>query len=133
MPHSANEPAGDINGNKGERRPQVLVWIAPELLQSPGMLRILHEAELLPVPEDKWEEFIRASMESGGFALGGRLAEIHHGAGIWISPEHEQALEVMIPWMFVRSVVTAPDAEPRRVFGLSRNGKSMQPKTGIPE
>lgn len=104
----------------------------PEFLQSPGILRILHEAELLPVAENKWEEFIRSATETGGFALEGRLAEINHGAGIWISPESAQGLELMIPWAFVRSVATAPELEARRFFGLPGNGKWKPSKNGVP-
>lgn len=119
--HALKERANGKSGARSDSRRQVLVWIAPEFLQSPGILRILHEAELLAVPENKWTEFIRSAVEAGGFALEGRLAEINHGAGIWISPEGGQDLELMVPWAYVRSVATAPEREARKVFGLARN------------
>jgi hypothetical protein len=131
LAHSENETAGG-NGARSDQRREVLVWVAPEFLQSPGIVRILHEAELLPVPENKWDNFVRSAVESGGFALTGRLAEASHGAGIWISPESAPGLEVMIPWMFVRSVATAPELEARRIFGLARDGKFNQPKSRVP-
>ncbi len=131
LAHAGNEAAG-ANGSRSDRRREVLIWVAAEFLQSPGILRILHEAELLPVPENKWEDFIHSAVESGGFALAGRLAEAGHGAGIWISPESAPGLEVMIPWTFVRSVATAPELEARRIFGLARDGKFTQPKSRVP-
>ena len=124
MLHDAvNHASGSANESAADPRRQVLVWVAAEFLASPGMMRILHEAELLSAPEDKWNDFIRAAVESGGFALGGRLAEANHGAGIWISPESARGLEVMIPWGFVRSVAAASALESRKVFGLARNGR----------
>ena len=124
--------SSEKNGARGDQRRQVLVFVAAEFLQSPGMLRILHEADLLQVPEDKWDDFIRSAIESGGFALGGRLAEANHGAGIWISPESLHGLELMIPWAFVRSAATAPEVEGRRVFGLARNGKGTRSESHAP-
>lgn len=132
LSHATDEIAEEKNPKKSDRRRQALVWVAPELLQSPGIMRILHEAELLPVPENKWEDFIRAAVETGGFALAGRLAESNHGAGVWISPESELGLELMIPWAFVRSVVTAPELEARRVFGLAQDGKWSGSKRHVP-
>lgn len=130
--HATEEAAGAGNGARSDRRRAVLVWVAPEFLQSPGIIRIFHESELLPVAENKWDDFIRSANESGGFAVEGRLAEANHGAGIWISPESAHTLELMIPWAFVRSVVTAPELEARKVFGLARNGKSIRTKSHVP-
>jgi len=132
LSHTTDEIAEEKNQKKSDRRRQALVWVAPEFLQSPGIMRILHEAELLPVPENKWEDFIRAAVETGGFALAGRLAESNHGAGVWISPESELGLELMIPWAFVRSVVTAPEFEARGVFGLAQDGKWSGSKRHVP-
>lgn len=132
MPPTAHEVAPAKNGVRSDRRRQVLVWLAPEFLQSPGTLRILHEAELLPVTENKWADFIRAAVESGGFALEGRLADANHGAGIWISPESSPGLELMIPWGFVRSVATAPEQENGKIFGLARNGSWARPNGRAP-
>ena len=101
-----------------EPRQHVLVWVAPQFLQSAGILRILKEAEFLSLPEEEWGKFIQAAEEVGGFALGGRLVESNHGAGIWISPQSGPGLELMIPWAFVRSVVTTQDPESPKMFGL---------------
>ena len=94
------------------------MWVAPQFLQSTGMLRILKEAGFFSLPEAEWEKFISAAQEAGGFALGGRLVESNHGAGVWISPLNEHGLELMIPWPFVRSVVTAQDPQSPKMFGL---------------
>jgi len=131
--HPTENHASERHGIHADTRRQVLVWIAAEFLQSPGMIRILHEAELLPVPEEKWHIFLRSAQESGGFALGGHLAEVNHGAGIWISPESSEGLEVMIPWPFIRSVVTAPAPDARKVFGLARNGNLIHGADGAPK
>jgi hypothetical protein len=56
----------------------------------------------------------------------GRLAEVSHGAGIWISPVNAPGLELMVPWLFVKSVVTAETPEPSKIFGLM--GDLAQPK-----
>ena len=101
-----------------EPQQHVLVWVAPQFLQSSGMLRILKEAEFFSIPEEAWDKFIQSAEEAGGFALGGRLVESNHGAGIWISPLNVHGLELMIPWPFVRSVVTAQDPQSPKMFGL---------------
>lgn len=91
------------------------------------MIRILREAGILRAPEDQTEDYIRAADEAGGFALTGQLVEATHGAGIWISPENVPGLHLMVPWQFVKSVVTAEEPSAARVFGLithSGPGKS---------
>jgi len=82
------------------------------------MLHILQEAQAIPGYEHDWEKILEAAENTGGFALGGMLVEMHHGAGIWISPHADEALEIMIPWQFVRSVVTAQEPLSRKMFGL---------------
>jgi hypothetical protein len=82
------------------------------------MSRLLREAEFFSLTDEGWDEFVEASAKAGGFALSGRLVEANHGAGIWISPLNIQGLELMIPWPYVRSVVTAKDPESPKMFGL---------------
>jgi len=110
------------------------VWVAPQFLQSAGMLRILREAGLLSVPESDWDKFLDDTEEAGGFALGGLLVEAHHGAGIWIAPENTQGVQLMIPWQFVRSVVTAQEPEHTKAFGLlNRIAQASGVKSGSVE
>ena len=109
----------------------VLIWVAPEFLRSSGMVQLFTEAGILSPPEDGLDEYIRAAEAAGGFALTGLLAEIHHGAGIWISPTNVAGLELMIPWQFVKSVVTAETPQSSRAFGLmndraQRGGNSVK-------
>jgi len=101
-----------------EPRRHILVWVTAEYIQSEGMLHILQEAQAIPGYEDDWEKILDAAENTGGFALGGTLVEMHHGAGIWISPHADEALEIMIPWQFVRSVVTAQEPLSTKMFGL---------------
>jgi len=101
-----------------EPQQHVLVWVAPQFLQSTGMLRILREAEFFSIPEEAWGKFVQEAEEAGGFALGGTLVESNHGAGIWIAPPNVHGLQLMIPWPFVRSVVTAQDPHSPKIFGL---------------
>ena len=82
------------------------------------MLHILQEAQAIPGHEDNWEKILEAAENTGGFALGGTLVELHHGAGLWISPPGDGALEIMIPWQFVRCVVTAREPLAGKMFGL---------------
>lgn len=111
-----------------------MVWVAPQFLQSAGMLRILREAGLLSVPESDWDKFLDDTEEAGGFALGGLLVEAHHGAGIWIAPENTQGVQLMIPWQFVRSVVTAQEPEHTKAFGLlNRIAQASGVKSGSVE
>ena len=98
----------------------VLVWVAAEFLESEGMLHILHESGAIPAQEQDWEKIVAAAEDSGGFALGGTLIDANHGAGIWISPPDGPGLEIMIPWHFVRSVVTAAEHLHSKMFGLAR-------------
>jgi hypothetical protein len=112
----------------------VLVWVAPQFLQSAGMLRILREAGLFSVPESNWDKLLDDTAEAGGFALGGLLVEAHHGAGIWIAPENTQGVQLMIPWQFVRSVVTAQEPEHTKAFGLlNRIAQASGGKSGAAE
>ena len=111
-----------------EPRRHVLVWVAADFLESEGMLHILHESGAIPYPDKNWEKIVEAAEDSGGFALGGRLVDSNHGAGIWISPSSSTALEIMIPWHFVRSVVTASEHLHTQIFGLNRDGS--EPESG---
>jgi len=104
-----------------ESRRYVLLWIAPEFLKSPGLLRLFTEAGIFLPPEDDMEEYMRSAAAAGGFAMTGKLAEANHGAGIWISPAEIPGLELMVPWPFIRSVVTAESPEPPRAFGLMQD------------
>src|SRR3954469_5800801 len=103
-------------------RRHVLVWVAAEFLESEGMLHILHESGAIPGREQDWEKIVAAAEDSGGFAIGGILVDSNHGAGIWISPFSGPGLEIMIPWHFVRSVVTASEHLQDKIFGLARAG-----------
>ena len=113
-----------------EARKHVLLWLAPEFLHSSGMVRILTEAEFLTLPEAEWDKLIRSAEEAGGFALGGRLVEAHHGAGIWISPPSDQGLELMIPWAYVKGILTGQEPQSSKMFGLTtdfaKNGRRSQ-------
>lgn len=100
----------------------VLVWVDAEFLESEGMLHILKESGAITGGEEDWEKLVAAAEDSGGFALGGTLVESNHGAGIWISPPDMPGLEIMIPWHFVRSVVTASEHLQSKMFGLTRAG-----------
>ena len=102
-------------------RRHILVWVTAEYIQSEGMLHILQEAQAIPGYEDDWDRILEAAENTGGFALGGMLVEMHHGAGIWISPHADEAVEIMIPWQFVRSVVTAQEPLSTKMFGLPAN------------
>ena len=93
-------------------------WWRRSFLHSTGMLRILKEAEFFPLPEDDWGKFIQAAEEAGGFGLGGGLVESNHGAWYMDFSAECSGLELMIPWPFVRSVVTAQDPQPPKMFGL---------------
>jgi hypothetical protein len=101
----------------GERR-HVLIWVAPEFLKSPGMIQLFTEAAIFVPPEGDLDEYIRAAEAAGGFAMTGKLAEANHGVGIWISPVSVPGLELMIPWQFVKSVVTAESPQSSKAFGL---------------
>lgn len=110
-----------------EERRHVLVWVAPEFLKSSGMIQLFTEAGIFVPPDDDMEEYTRAAERAGGFALTGKLAEVHHGAGIWISPVNVPGLELMIPWQFVKSVVTAESPQSSKAFGLMH--ERVQPGT----
>ena len=103
----------------------VLVWVDAEFLESEGMLHILRECGAISGGEEDWEKLVAAAEDSGGFALGGMLVESNHGAGIWISPPNMAGLEIMIPWRFVRSVVTASEHLQSKIFGLARAGAKL--------
>ena len=105
----------------------VLVWVDAEFLESEGMLHILQESGAIAGGEQDWEKLVAAAEDSGGFALGGILVESNHGAGIWISPLDMPGLEIMIPWHFVRSVVTASEQLQSRMFGLARASAKPSP------
>lgn len=101
-----------------EERRHVLIWVVPEFLKSPGMVQLFTEADIFVPPEGDLDEYIRAAETAGGFAMTGTLAEEHHGAGIWISPVHTPGLELMVPWQFVKTVVTAESPQTSKAFGL---------------
>jgi hypothetical protein len=105
----------------------VLVWVDAEFLESEGMLHILQESGVITGGEENWEKLVAAAEDSGGFALGGMLVESNHGAGIWISPPEMAGLEIMIPWHFVRSVITASEHLQSKIFGLARAGVKLSP------
>jgi hypothetical protein len=105
----------------------VLVWVDAEFLESEGMLHILQESGAISSGEQDWEKLVAAAEDSGGFALGGVLVDSNHGAGIWISPPNTPGLEIMIPWHFVRSVVTASEQLQSKIFGLARAGAKLSP------
>ena len=109
-----------------EPRRHVLVWVAAEFLESEGMLHILHESGAISTQDKDWEKIVEAAENSGGFALGGRLVDANHGAGIWISPSNGTGIEIMIPWHFVRSVVTASEHLHTKIFGLTRDGSEAE-------
>lgn len=104
-----------------ETRRHVLVWVAPEFLKSSGMIQLFTEAGIFFPSNDELEQYIQAAVIAGGFAVSGMLGEANHGAGIWISPVSIPGIEVMIPWQFVRSVVTAESPQPPKAFGLMRD------------
>lgn len=114
-----------------EPRRHVLVWVAAEFLESEGMLHILHESGAIPYPDQTWEKIVEAAENSGGFALSGRLVESNHGAGIWIAPASGTGIEIMIPWHFVRSVVTASEHLHTKIFGLNRDGSEAEPAVSL--
>ena len=61
-----------------------------------------------------------ASAEAaGGCAITGLLVEAHHGAGVWLAPEKSPGLELMIPWSFVRGIVTAETPKTKQILGLA--------------
>jgi hypothetical protein len=100
-----------------EARKHVLIWVAPEFLKSSGMIQLFKEAEVFPPPEDL-DEYIRSAEAAGGFAVTGKLVEANHGAGIWICPVGTPGLELMLPWQFVKGVVTAESPKSAKIFGL---------------
>jgi hypothetical protein len=101
-----------------EARRHVLIWVAPEFLKSSGMVQLFTEAEIFSTPTEGMEEYFQLAEAAGGFAMTGTLAEVGHGAGIWISPVNVPGLELMIPWQFIKSVITAESPQVSKVFGL---------------
>jgi hypothetical protein len=82
------------------------------------MIQVFIEAGIVLPPVDQLDEYFHAAEDAGGFALTGRLVEANHGAGIWICPVNVPGLESMVPWQFVKSVVTAGDPPSSKIFGL---------------
>jgi hypothetical protein len=101
-----------------ETRKHILIWVDPEFLRSSGMVQLFTEGGLLVLPERGLPEFIRSADEAGGFAMTGRLVDPFHGAGVWICPESALELEVMLPWHYVKSMVTAETPRMPKMFGL---------------
>lgn len=97
----------------------VLLWVAPEFLQSPGVIKILEQVGALDLKSGTTEEVMEAAARSGGFALSGELIDMNHGAGIWIAPQDSKHLRVMIPWGFVRCTVLAEAPQASKIFGLA--------------
>ena len=114
-----------------ETRRHVLVWVAPEFLGSSGMIQLFTEAGIFLPPEGSMDEYIHAAQVAGGFALTGRLVQAGHGAGVFISPIRVPGLELMIPWQFVKTMVTADASQSSRMFGL--RSPMAQPSSGGPE
>ena len=108
-------------------RKHVLVWVSQEFLHSGGMLRILEETGLMEsgVPEALLAESAEAA---GGCAITGLLVESQHGAGIWIAPEKSPGLELMIPWSFVRALVTAESPKTKQILGLATRVQEIPEK-----
>jgi hypothetical protein len=113
-------------------RQHVLVWVAFEFLQSEGMIHVLRELKFLPDADRDLDALLESAEQIGGFGLMGQLVESHHGAGIWVAPAGEPGLQLMIPWQYVRSVVTAQESGNSKTFGLLRDlmRKNGQPKPG---
>lgn len=109
-----------------EERKHVLVWVSEEFLHSSGMLRILEETGLIAAgaPEDRVAE---AAERAGGCAVSGLLVEARHGAGVWVAPENSPGLEMMIPWGFVRGLVTAESPKQAHTLGLAGLVKQPSP------
>jgi len=82
------------------------------------MLQILQETGIVSHQDEKWRELAQAAEASGGFALSGKLVDCDHPAGVWISPPSGHGLEVLIPWHFVISLVTAEEPQSSKSFGL---------------
>jgi hypothetical protein len=100
-----------------DERKRVLVWVSQEFLHA-GMLRIVQETGLLDA--DMSEDRVAEAVElAGGCALTGLLIEAQTGAGVWIAPEGSPGLELMIPWGFVRGMVTAESPKTKQILGLA--------------
>ena len=99
-------------------RKHVLVWVSEEFLNSAGMLRILEETGLIE-PGASEARVAEGAEKAGGCAVTGLLVEAHHGAGVWIAPEKSPGLELMIPWGFVRGLVTAESPKQAHTLGLA--------------
>lgn len=103
-----------------EPQRHVLIWVTPEFLKSSGMIQLFTEAGIFFPQGNELDKYIQSAVAAGGFAITGTLTDVHHGAGIWISPVDTPGLELMVPWQFVRSVVTAESPHPPKAFGLMR-------------
>lgn len=98
-------------------RKHVLVWVSAEFLHA-GMLRILKETGLIS-PDTSEDRLAESVEQAGGCALTGLLVESQTGAGVWIAPEDTPGIEVMIPWGFVRGLVTAESPKTKQILGLA--------------
>src|SRR5271169_195414 len=96
----------------------VLVWVSQEFLHSSGMLRILEETGLIEAGVSE-ERMAEAAEKAGGCAISGLMVESQQGAGVWIAPENAPGLELMIPWAFVRGLVTAESPRTKQILGLA--------------
>jgi len=103
-----------------------LVWITKDFLESEGMLRILEETGMMADRSGDWEKVVEAAENTGGFALTGTLTEIH-GPGIWIASPVDPGIQMLIPWHFIRCVVTAQEHPVSRMMGLMASTK-VSPK-----
>lgn len=103
-------------------RKHVLVWVSEDFLHA-GMLRILKETGLIPsdMPEARMAESVE---QAGGCAITGLLVESPSGAGVWIAPEAAPGLELMIPWGYVRGLVTAESPKTKQILGLANMVKA---------
>ena len=113
-----------------EVRRHVLIWVVPEFLKSSGMVQLFTEAGIFTTPAEELQEYSQSAEAAGGFAMTGTLAEMGHGAGIWISPVNVPELELMVPWQFVKSVITAESPQASRVFGLRTDAARLKGPSG---
>ena len=102
-----------------ETRKHVLIWVKQEFLQSPGMLQLLKETGIFSHPRRNGANSreaaevnrrLRAQRKAGGLAI------IRPACG-FLHPV-ASGLEVLVPWHFVISLVTAEEPQSSKAFGL---------------
>jgi hypothetical protein len=82
------------------------------------MLQILNETGIFSHPQAEWRKLAEAAEQIGGFALSGKLITADHPAGAWICPPTGHGIEVLVPWHFIISLVTAEEPHSAKTFGL---------------